>query len=358
MKRNAVTSFVAARLLMVAVLAAGSATGAASPGHEADRPDGGTDVTWGETSGSAACFTHLASFGVGDDGPYKGERVLFARPGEQLSLLLAFQVNWLPPRQRAAPSLDFSWFASSGFGQTTPATGEGTLLLRDDRVEADGVEYAGHRGLIRATHTASEREGQYPLAFVAALDATSTRSAGVSPSCWKRREDWTVVVGGAQYGISIRGQYATKDGSQAGLVVAGRFDIDSRGQVSGQATHENWILGECVQYRDSMPETIDGWIEDGKVRLRLNKAGEAVATTDSINTQDPSCLFKGLKELGTLLALVGGDVARQAGAPGTGTADLPGGLKLPGEILYPVLKPGQTFIQRIGNLRYSISRRE
>ena len=59
-----------------------------------------------------------------------------------------------------------------------------------------------------------------------------------------------------------------------------------------------------------------------------------------------------------MLAMVGGDVAKQAGAPGTSKAKLPGGLEIPGEVTFPLIEPGAEHVQRIGNLRYVIGRRK
>lgn len=315
------------------------------------------DVVWGDDQGSRTCATFLSLGHWVDDALYTTRhKILFAQPRETLSLTFNFQVAWQSASNAKAPPLDFRWDMSSASGKTAPATGE-SVLYEAGTDAFDGNEYATRRGLIQSRHIAADREGQYSLSVSALLDKESAAQAKIPPSCWKRRGDWTVVVGGAAYGVSVTGQYLTKDGARAGLKVSGSFDIDAKNRVHGQATHENWILGECVQYRDSMPQTIDGWIEGDRIHLRFNKAGEATTSTDNVNTDDMSCMFKGIKELGVLLALVGSDVAKQVGDPRTGTAALPGGLQIPGEVTFPVLKPGQESMQAIGNLRYSMRRR-
>lgn len=277
--------------------------------------------------------------------------VLFLKPRETIKVDREVVVMWSVRTQALSPDLRFSWVAFPTDGTATPATGEKSMACRKGR-------HFSLTDTIGFSYTAPAAEGLYVLPVAVTLNPDSASAAGIPPSCRALRDDWTVIVGGAEYGVTIIGQYTEPGGARAGLSVRGTFGIDPGGKVSGQAIHENWILGECVQYRDSMPQKIDGWIEDKRIHLRFNKAGEATATTNNVDDKNASCLFKGLRELGTLLAMAGSDVVRQAGDGRTSTATLPGGLELPGEVTYPVLRPGQLHIQKIGNLRYSIRRRK
>lgn len=316
-------------------------------------------ATWGGGSDSRDCATVLTYPGKnGRD--VEGESILFLKPGETVLIERVFFVAWQAPRETKNRGIGVSWVAFPEAGIARPSTGRD--VLRDDWGsmwgELDGRTYVYRRHPIQFSYTAPESQGKYLLPFQVVLDSASASLIRIPASCHKARFDWTVVVGEAQYGVSITGQYSEPGGARTGLTVSGAFNIDSNGKATGRATHENWILGDCVQYRDSIPQKIDGWVEGGRIHLRFNKAGEPTATTDNVNKEDASCMFKGLKELGTLLALVGSDLAKQTGAANTSTARLPGGLAIPGEVTFPLLKPGGEDTQSIGNLRYKIRRRE
>lgn len=162
----------------------------------------------------------------------------------------------------------------------------------------------------------------------------------------------------SEYRIAIVGNWQAEGSSaRADLIVSGEFDVDTNGQVAGKATHINKVTGECVVYEERLPQRIDGWVEEDRIHLRFHKLSDVRPVIDEVNKNDASCMLKGLQELGTLLALVGKNVAQQAGDERTATAELPGGLQIPGEVTYPLLEPGQKEDLLIGNLVYSISRR-
>lgn len=276
--------------------------------------------------------------------------ILFLKPGETVKLDRKLDLSWAILTPALSPDLRFNWVVYPAGGDATPEMGTTTIQCPKGRVFLAEETFA-------FSYKAPGTEGTYALPVAVMLDPQSASAAGVLPSCRSIRDEWTVIVGGAEYGVTILGQYTEPGGGRAGLSVRGTFDVASDGNISGHAIHENWILGECVQYRDSMPQKISGWVEGDRIHLRFNKAGDATASTDNVNKDDVSCLFKGLKELGALLAMVSSDVAMQAGDGDTSTATLPGGLKIPGEVTFPLLKPGDDASEWHGDLRYSIRRR-